>query len=246
MNPYTLLYLDSMTSLKSESPAVPRLTRAEKRQQTRQLLRESAVRAVAKHGIAGASVDSISESAGYSRGAFYGNYETKEELLLETMVERLIQEARAWEQLVVEAPDVETMFGEVEKRMLVRARPEWAALVTELQLHAQRDRAFGRSYATLMRQQHAAAAHLYEAMFEKAGRVLPDDPRAIAASAFALGIGLSLQGDSGIRPGDSRYAARMFVLYLRGLLAMAQPVDEAAASRKRTTKARRPAAHAAA
>ena len=235
-----------MPSLKSESPAVPRLTRAEKRQQTRQLLRESAVRAVAKHGIAGASVDSISESAGYNRGAFYGNYETKEELLLENMVEKLIQEARAWERLVIEAPDIETMFAEVEKRMLVRARPEWAALVTELQLHAQRDRAFGRSYAALMRQQHAAAARLYEAMFEKAGLVLPDDSRAIAASAFTLGIGLSLQAESGIRPGDTRYAARMFVLYLRGLLAVAQPVERVDSARKRTPSAKRPAARVAA
>jgi AcrR family transcriptional regulator len=227
----------------SEPSAARRLTRDEKRQQTRQQLRESALRAVVTHGLAGASVDTISESAGYSRGAFYGNYETKEELLLETMVERLNKEAQAWERLVVEASDVESMLAEVEKRMMSRAHPEWAVLTLELQLHAHRDRAFGRSFAALLRQHNAAAARLYQAMFEKAGRVPPDDLRAIAASGFALGVGLTLQAETGIRPGDSRYAARMYMLYLRGLIAIAEPVGTAVAAapapRKRAAKVAR-------
>ncbi len=57
-----------------------RLTRAEKQAQTRSLLIEAASKLFAEYGYAFVSVDSISEAAGFSRGAFYSNFDTKEEI----------------------------------------------------------------------------------------------------------------------------------------------------------------------
>ncbi len=64
-----------------------RLTREESRAQTRERLIDAAYRLFATEGIEPTSIDRITEHAGYSRGAFYSNFETKEDLLA-AVVER--------------------------------------------------------------------------------------------------------------------------------------------------------------
>lgn len=60
-----------------------RLTRAEAKARTRQLLLEAAASVFASKGFAGASVEEIAEAAGFSIGAVYSNFGSKEELFLE-------------------------------------------------------------------------------------------------------------------------------------------------------------------
>src|SRR5688572_32888134 len=124
-----------MNTLAADAPH--RLSREERRHQTRERLRESAARAVGTQGVLGASVDAISESAGYSRGAFYGNYETKEELLLEMIIGMMGREAEAWQRLVATSPDLDSLLGEIEKRIGARTRErQLSSLWLELQLQA--------------------------------------------------------------------------------------------------------------
>jgi len=68
--------------------AQARLTRQEKKAATRQALLDSASSAVAERGFEGASIEEISERAGYSRGAFYSNFADKEECFLEVVNQR--------------------------------------------------------------------------------------------------------------------------------------------------------------
>src|SRR5919108_3500916 len=65
-----------------------RLTRAESKARTRELLLDSAARTFARKGFAGASVEEIAESAGFSIGAVYSNFGGKEELFLELLSAR--------------------------------------------------------------------------------------------------------------------------------------------------------------
>src|ERR1700734_1182973 len=62
-----------------------RLSRQESRLETRTRLLESAAQLFARGGYEGASVDLIAESAGYSKGAFYSNFESKEVIFLELL-----------------------------------------------------------------------------------------------------------------------------------------------------------------
>ena len=62
-----------------------RLTRAESRQRTRDLLTTSAAKVFAERGYHAASVDEIAEDAGFSKGAVYANFTTKEQLFLAVM-----------------------------------------------------------------------------------------------------------------------------------------------------------------
>ena len=56
--------------------------RSARRAQTRERLMNSAVEVFAERGIFGASVEEISEHAGFTRGAFYSNFADKDELVM--------------------------------------------------------------------------------------------------------------------------------------------------------------------
>jgi AcrR family transcriptional regulator len=60
-----------------------RLTREERKAQTRARLIESAQALFARHGYEGTSIDQIATDAGYTRGAFYANFADKEALMRE-------------------------------------------------------------------------------------------------------------------------------------------------------------------
>jgi AcrR family transcriptional regulator len=59
-----------------------RLSRAEAKARTRELLLQAAARTFARKGFAGASVEEIAEAAGFSVGALYSNFGGKEDLFL--------------------------------------------------------------------------------------------------------------------------------------------------------------------
>lgn len=112
--------------------APKRLTQAEAKARTRELLLEAAARTFAQKGFAGASVDEIAAAAGYTVGALYSNFGSKERLFVELMRSRAsdrISEAiqavkdvdagdgrrlRALGQLLVDVADKETEFAPLQ------------------------------------------------------------------------------------------------------------------------------------
>ena len=68
-------------SIDSQSFDEQRETRS--RERTRERLYEAALSVFAEHGVNGASIEMITEAAGFTRGAFYSNFESKEELFFE-------------------------------------------------------------------------------------------------------------------------------------------------------------------
>ncbi len=59
------------------------VTTTRRREATRQKLLDAAAQVFAEVGLDAASVEAICERAGFTRGAFYSNFETKDELFLE-------------------------------------------------------------------------------------------------------------------------------------------------------------------
>ena len=68
------------------------MTRHEKQQQTRSSLVRAAAKLFSERGLEGASIDEIAEAAGYTKGAFYANFGSKEELFLVMMDEKFSSE----------------------------------------------------------------------------------------------------------------------------------------------------------
>src|SRR4051812_29687054 len=72
-----------------------RLTRAEQRERTRDALLDAAGRVFVERGFSGASVEAIAAEAGYTRGAFYSNFASKDELFAELLQRRAFDQYRA-------------------------------------------------------------------------------------------------------------------------------------------------------
>lgn len=66
----------------------PRLSREESRLQTRAHLLAAAKRLFVERGFGATSLRDIAAEAGYTQGAFYSNFASKEELFVELMQER--------------------------------------------------------------------------------------------------------------------------------------------------------------
>ncbi|MEX1178625.1 MAG: TetR/AcrR family transcriptional regulator [Nitriliruptor sp.] len=81
-----------------------RRSREEQRAQTRERLLTSAAEVIAARGLDGASIDEITERAGYSRGAFYSNFAGKPELLVELCEHRLRTYAERFVPLIQASP----------------------------------------------------------------------------------------------------------------------------------------------
>jgi AcrR family transcriptional regulator len=62
---------------------VERMTQEQRRERTRNLLLDAAEEVFAQRGFEGASLDEIAEVAGYTRGAIYKHFKSKEDLFLE-------------------------------------------------------------------------------------------------------------------------------------------------------------------
>lgn len=71
-----------------------RMSREESRAQTRERLLDAAHELFVRDGVEATSIEEVTELAGYSRGAFYSNFETKEDLVC-ALVEREIERVNA-------------------------------------------------------------------------------------------------------------------------------------------------------
>src|SRR5881392_919405 len=61
------------------------------RDDTREKLFEAAARVFEEQGIGGASIEALAAAAGFSRGAFYSNFKSKEELIIAMLEDHLEQ-----------------------------------------------------------------------------------------------------------------------------------------------------------
>jgi AcrR family transcriptional regulator len=177
------------------SPAPKRLSRAERRAETRTALLEAAGRVFVERGFHGASVEAIAEEAGYTRGAFYSNFASKEDLFAELLQE---QAFAAYRELAAggdpTAPLTPREVGERAAAMLARDEGHWRfRLWLELLAHAGRDERFRHVAAGFWSGTRAIGAETIRRTFEEAGATAPADVRDLASTVIALDIGLALQ-----------------------------------------------------
>ena len=66
------------------------------RDDTREKLFEAAARVFEEAGIGGASIEAIAAAAGFSRGAFYSNFASKDELIIAMLEDHVEQSTRRY------------------------------------------------------------------------------------------------------------------------------------------------------
>src|ERR671931_1832258 len=121
-----------------------RLTRAERAARTRKLLMAAASKVCAKHGLERASIDEVAEEAGFTKGAFYANFKSKEELFLAMLDERFEQKIRELEALMARGGTLEDQARAAgsEFTEYLAADPEWQRLFFEFAAYAARNEDF--------------------------------------------------------------------------------------------------------
>ncbi len=168
-----------------------RLTRRESQEATRARLVDAAERAFIRNGFEGASVEQIAAEAGFSRGAFYSNFDDKDALFLAVLNRRQREMGRAVEEIFRSHPDAAERLRAARDWYVKQWRQkEWFTLRTELQLRALRDRTVRARLAGLLRQEVEGYAALVEQYFSEAGMHPPDPPETIALSLLATAQGL--------------------------------------------------------
>ncbi len=196
-----------------------RLRRAESRLRTKNQLLESAQQIFAKNGFQGASVDMIAEHAGYSKGAVYSNFESKEALFLALLEERMSEEIGELRTLLSRSGSAEDIMQALEDKYRSLEKQEiWCLLATEFQLQAGRNPEFAAPFAALYRNQRRAIAELLKVLAEKMGAPVPIHLDAIATSLIALTHGIALQRAADPRAVAAATAGRSLRLFLTASL----------------------------
>ena len=125
--------------------ATKRSTRAEKKAATREQLLAAAERIATRDGFARISIDRVAEEAGLTKGAFYSNFDSKDELLLE-VVARLTPGLDLTGELF-SLPDLRAVL-EYGAEALIQAslkRRKEVVLALEFETLAMRDRTLKRA-----------------------------------------------------------------------------------------------------
>jgi AcrR family transcriptional regulator len=185
---------------------MPPLSRKESQEATRVALREAAAREIARRGFAGTTIDSIAASAGFTRGAFYSNYATKLDLLLEVLEEIHSEELRTWQAMIESAESLEAMLDALAKRFDEYVeRHIQVILAIELRLEARRNPDFATHYAVSAQRLFDHTLQMAERLTERAGSPKCDaQPIALAIRAIAIGLELDLEarGSGHLSPGS--------------------------------------------
>jgi AcrR family transcriptional regulator len=173
-----------------------RLTRAERQEQTRAALIEAAGRVFVERGFAGSSVEAIAAEAGFTRGAFYSNFNSKEELFAQLLQRRVYS---LYAEMARQSADPATRIGphETGERLAaIQADPDgrWIfRLWLELLAHAGRDDEFRKIAAGFWSGNRALIAKAIATAYEEAGTAPPLAPDRLASAWIAIDIGLALQ-----------------------------------------------------
>jgi AcrR family transcriptional regulator len=212
------------------------LTRKEKQANTRSSLLRSAAKLICRKGITEASVDDISSDAGYTKGAFYANFKSKEEMFLVMLDEAYAEELERLEaHLPGEgAPAEEVRESAEDFLQFVRSDPEWPRLYFEFVVYAARTPEFRDELATRNRAMRERIAQVIENWRRNWGEepdVEPPFPfEDIAQMLFCMADGFLIA--QMIEPDiDEGLYGTMNATLFRGIAATAMGLDPQALSR---------------
>lgn len=172
-----------------------RLGREESQQITRDKLFETATDLMVRKGFHAASVSAISEEAGFSKGAFFSNFASKADLLLQlTQRVKRVEIDRLSMTLAAGYSSEELTYGLNAYIDTLKNNTSCAILDAELQLIALRDDEFSKHYYDLHEENSEALGKLITIIFNHAGKKPPLANATLAKTFTALSEGLILQG----------------------------------------------------
>ena len=177
------------------------------RDETRDKLFEAATRVFEEQGIGSASIEAIAAAAGFSRGAFYSNFKSKDELIiamLEDHVERSIERNL---DLLAQHQDIDDFLNALKNMDRSKQDPLGRAplLHMEMILFVARAEKRRPELAKRLRARRKLVSDIVETSLKSSGRAAALNPAWTAAIVLALEDGFRLHRliDPETTPADS-------------------------------------------
>lgn len=173
--------------------SAPRRTRDEQRSQTREGLLDAAAGVFARHGYHATSVDMVAEAAGYTKGAVYSNFESKEDLFLALLESRLEDTIGSVEEIMERAApqDRPQAFAD-QPDAIPQWQPTWFLLEAEFELYAARNPEVRERVADRQRQTRQIVEEALNRHIGEMGLTPAYPVEQLARLIVATGDGLSL------------------------------------------------------
>ncbi len=185
-----------------------------RRAETRQRLLDGARLVFAEEGFGRASVEDVCERAGYTRGAFYSNFSSLDELFLAMWEQRSAAQLETMSEALAATADEETLSLEDGIDRLLETIPvddHWYRIEAEFTAHALRDPSLRGVVAAREAQIAATFLPFIDRALERVGRHVVDRD-AFAAALVAVHDGTVVQ--CLVDPGDPQVRQRRRDLFL--------------------------------
>jgi AcrR family transcriptional regulator len=204
-----------------------------RRRRTRERLIDAAYEVFAEHGVHAATVEQITERAGFTRGAFYSNFTTKEELFFALMErEHGLRLDALREGVAVLQPQVEAALAPLDEAALGKAIIDllgsfddhrWCVVQSEFRLLAMRDRAVAPQLLDQQERFMDSLTPIVQAAVAAAGREFVLEER--VALVVLAGIYEAALQSSILAGQDVRTVAQVRTDLARTVLALTRPVE---------------------
>ena len=170
---------------------MPRLSRKEKQAKTRSSLMSSAARIFCKQGLERASIEEVAQDAGYTKGAFYANFASKQELFLAMLDERFTQRIEEVDRAFAddEFPPEQARHAAGEFARALQGDPEYKRLYLEFASYALRDADFREELLTRFATLRDRLERVYGRRMEEYGLALDIPVDRIVRMVIAMADG---------------------------------------------------------
>lgn len=176
------------TTATGVTPRTPRPRREEVR--TRVL--EAAAGVVAERGFAGATLDQVAASAGFTKGAVYSNFGSKDELFLALLEAQIARRVATVESALRSAPDLPAALAAAGSE-LARVDPAAQLLQVEFWQRAVRDPEVRNRFVRFRREVRARIADVVREVLRERPVTPGWDAESLALVVVALAQGLALE-----------------------------------------------------
>ena len=177
------------------------------RDDTRQKLFEAAAQVFGEQGIGGASIETIAAAAGFTRGAFYSNFESKDELIIAMLEDHVEQSIRRIHDLLARHKTLADFIDALKTMDRSQQDPLGRSplLHMEMILFVARAEKRRPELAKRLRARRKLIADIVETASKNSGRNPPFNPAWMGAFTLAMEDGFRLHRliDPETTPADS-------------------------------------------
>lgn len=184
-------------------PPQPTSRQQERSEATRGRLIRAAEKIFARDGFEAAKLEEIAAEAGHTRGAFYANFKSKEDLFLALLEGEISSRIETVDRLMQSARHSQEKLKVLREFFLTIAQDRrWSLLSLEFKLFAVRHPSAKARLAALNRRLIKPRTRILQDIMQSSGRKLPAPPSAVAMSLSAATNALALEHmlDGGLMP----------------------------------------------